>query len=826
MYETKDKMFKKSVVSWLVCASMAIFTSVAATPVLAQDETSLVLEEVIVTAQKRAQLLSDVPISVSVMTGDKIEKAAIRDLARLSEYVPGVFINPGPVNTSINIRGIGSGMNRSFEQSVGMYIDGIYMGRGRQFRAPFLDVERVEILRGPQGILFGRNTIAGAINITTRSPEVGGETEGFVSAKYEPEYDTRVFTGAVSVPLGERFAMRVAGKLAKSDGFITNVPSDSPAIQPDDKLLRVTLVGDPTEKLNINFKYSHSQYETTGTALTPAVFKLIIDPNSPLAPLAFGLSAMLQPDLLDPDRDPFNSYIEPFPALGQSGPEGTNTKTDNVSLTLNYQLDSGAVFTSVTGYSKFDAIDSQDVDFLPIRLLTRYDDRQFDQISQEFRFVSSGGEKLDYIVGLYADQQDLEFSGQIALDGSLGGLTNIVPGVPSIFFPLPFKEISRNNSGYKMDAESFAVFGEATYNVTDAVRISVGGRFSRESKDVRKTMFLGSDVTSAGAPSGLQTPSDDPYLAFVWNGPPFYTFTHDVTGHRSNNHFDPSVKAQWDVSEDHMLYASYSHGFKSGGFNSSDDLNPTILAEDGSIVGFEYDDETADSIEIGLKSSLADGRARLNLAVFNTKYDNLQVSTFQGTTFSVSNAAAAKVKGVEADFQWRATEFITLNGAVSYLDFGFTDYATAGCTAAQIAAFNIDVIANPGNHGPNDRCQQDLSGRTNAFAPEWSGSLGANYYKRISNKLALNVDLDMNFRSEVYIDYDLDEDAKQDAFSKFNARIAIESSDGVWWVAAFGLNLTDEVTYGFSVDTPLVTGSHSAVINPGRIIGLEAGYRF
>ena len=169
---------------------------------------------------------------------------------------------------------------------------------------------------------------------------------------------------------------------------------------------------------------------------------------------------------------------------------------------------------------------------------------------------------------------------------------------------------------------------------------------------------------------------------------------------------------------------------------------------------------------------------------------------------------------------------MTLNGAISYLDFGFTDYATAGCTAAQIAAFNTDVIANPGNYGPDDRCLQDLSGRPNAFAPKWSGSLGANYYKEISAKLALNVDLDMNFRSEVYTDYDLDEDALQDAYTKFNARVAIENSDGVWWVAVFGLNLTDEVTYGFSVDTPLVTGAHSGVINPGRIIGLEAGYRF
>ncbi|MCW8833113.1 MAG: TonB-dependent receptor [Colwellia sp.] len=242
----------------------------------ATKENDLKLEVIQVTAQKRSQSLKEVPISVSAVSGADIENGQISDLTDLVEFVPGVHISKGPTNTSVNIRGIGSGFNRSFEQSVGMYIDDIYMGRARQFRAPFLDIERVEILRGPQGLLFGKNTIAGAINIVTKSPDVDEDLNGFINLRYEPKYGTSDISGAATIPLSDELAVRVAGKVSSSDGFIVN-QMDGVNSALDDKLVRATFVWEPTASLSANLKLSHSTFEIEGAALTPRVFKIIDD---------------------------------------------------------------------------------------------------------------------------------------------------------------------------------------------------------------------------------------------------------------------------------------------------------------------------------------------------------------------------------------------------------------------------------------------------------------------------------------------------------------------------------------------------------------------
>ena len=775
-------------------------------------QSSLALEEIIVTAQKRAESLSDVPISVSAISGQKIQDGGIEDLSDLSEFVPGVHISRGAVNTTINIRGIGSGNNRSFEQSVAMYVDGIYMGRGRQYRSPFLDIERVEVLRGPQGILFGKNAIAGAINITSKSPTVGDELNGFITARLEPEDETTDISAAVTIPLSDNFAMRLAGGVSKSDGYITNQVDGNSAFQPEDQLARATLVWNASEKLDATLKLSHAEFETSGSALTPKEFSIIDDPKAPLDTVAFAFVGIAQPNFSN--ADPHDGYIDIGSPIGRNGPEGTDTSTDNLGLTLNYQLDNEFTLTSVTGYSEYDAIDSQDVDFLPIRFISRFDDRQFDQFSQEFRIASPGDQKVDFIAGVYYETQDLQIDGQVGIDSSFGGLTNSVLGIPSLFLPLlgplyellPTVEISRNNF-YALDTESFAAFGELTYNINDELRVAVGARFSSEEKKVNKSLSLSSDVTG-----GLSQPSSNPILAALWNGA-FNTVAHNLSDERKTDHFDPSIKVSWDYSDQGMAYASYSQGFKSGGFNSSDDLP---IDADGNAINFEYNDEEAQALEVGIKTDLAGGAARLNVAAFLTKYDDLQVATFQGTNFTVSNAAEAEIKGVEVDLTWRVTEALTLAGAVAYLDFEFDRYDTAGCTSAQIAAVPVG--------GPV--CVQDLSGRTNAYAPEWSGNFNANYITDISDSLVLNIDLDANFKSEMFLDFDLDPLSEQGSFVKINARIAIENADNTWSLAAFGHNLTDEITFGYSVDTPLVTGSQSAVPTDGRVFGIEVGYRF
>ena len=225
------------------------------------------LEEVIVTAQKRAESLQDVPISVSAIQGEKIQDAGIPNMAALADYVPNLHIADAPVNTNIYMRGVGSGNNQGFEQSVGMYIDGVYMGRGRQYRAAFLDVERVEVLRGPQGTLFGRNTVAGAVNITTASARAGDELEGEIMASAE-SFDGRVVEGFVGSGIGDTMGIRLAAKYRETDGFADNTFNGNPVGEIEELSWRLSLNWQPTDDLNINFKYSQSDYERIGSATT------------------------------------------------------------------------------------------------------------------------------------------------------------------------------------------------------------------------------------------------------------------------------------------------------------------------------------------------------------------------------------------------------------------------------------------------------------------------------------------------------------------------------------------------------------------------------
>jgi outer membrane receptor for ferrienterochelin and colicin len=225
------------------------------------------LEEIIVTAQKRAESLQDVPISVSAIQGEKIQDAGIPNMAALADYVPNLHIADAPVNTNIYMRGVGSGNNQGFEQSVGMYIDGVYMGRGRQYRAGFLDVERVEVLRGPQGTLFGRNTVAGAVNITSASARAGDELTGQVMASAE-SFDGRVLEGFVGGGVTDTLGVRLAMKYRETDGFADNTFLGRPEGSIEELSWRLSLNWQPTDDLNVNFKYTKSDYERIGASTT------------------------------------------------------------------------------------------------------------------------------------------------------------------------------------------------------------------------------------------------------------------------------------------------------------------------------------------------------------------------------------------------------------------------------------------------------------------------------------------------------------------------------------------------------------------------------
>ncbi len=468
------------------------------------------LEEVVVTAQKREQSLQDVPISVSVTSGERLDQFSITGLEELSASVPNVTIAENATQDSVTIRGIGSGANQGFEQSVGTFIDGVYFGRGRSSRSPFLDIERVEILKGPQGVLFGKNTIAGALNITTRKPTQ--EFEGSVEAQYFEGDDSYGVTGMLSGPLTDRIAGRAVFKYSNADGFIDNraIGKDDPEIE--EQLVRLALSFDVTERLSLDLKGEWSSYDVDGRQLQMreggpfrALFESV-DPN--------------YEQRLDFKRSTNN------PVFGR---DFDDTDAANLTATLRYDMDFATLvsITAYTGYEYDNNIPASWVANLDTAA-KRYSEEQR-QFSQEFRLEASG-ERIDYVLGLFYQSEEIDHLQYFDFDTAQA----IADG-----FPLP-PFVGRQTFDLTQDTDSLAAFGQVTWHVSDRLHLTAGLRYTDDQKDIDYSQM------TAGA---LPFPS------------------YQLRDSRDDSDTTPSFNLQYDIWDDGMVYLSYSEGFKSGGFD-------------------------------------------------------------------------------------------------------------------------------------------------------------------------------------------------------------------------------------------------------------------
>jgi len=753
---------------------------------------NLAIEEVVVTAQKRAESIQDVPLSVTAMSGEKIEKAGIGDLSELSSYVPNLNIAEGAINTNIYMRGMGSGINRAFEQSVGMFIDGIYMGRGRQFRSPFLDLERAEVLRGPQGILFGKNTIAGTLNLATAKPQVGEPLSGHATLEYEPEYHTQTVSGVLSGSVSDQLALRLAVKDSSSDGYVENTLLDRDEAATDEQIARLTFTWEPTNDLTVSGKLEHDTFDSTGTSVQVTHFE-------PLDPLAGFMAAVIP--TIDPNFDTeADDHKSTDTALA---PDTRETEVDNAAITVEYGLGEHTL-TFVSGYSAYESLDLQDVDFGPVSFLATNDDHDYSQWSQEIRLTSPGGETFDYITGLYWQKSDFDanfwshadistidpvlqavYATTGAVDPSQPvGLTN--PSLIDVgLVPTPFTR----DTQFEQDVETWSAFFQGTWSVTDTVRLILGARYTHETKEVSRNsgIYRFQDRTTLG---GMQESVMATALRVNVTLPQF-------ADERTEKQLTPSIKVQWDFNEDIMLYASAEKGFKGGGFNAN---------ADATLANQEFEEESALGLEMGMKSTLLGGQAQLNAALFRTNYEDLQVTTWNGFGFEVGNAAESITQGLEVDGQIRLTEGLTVGGAIAYLDAYYKNFDTAPCPAPVIATGTVVC---------------DLSDQTTTYAPEWSGSLYADYFTPIGEHLELRAGVDINYSDEFYYDSDLDENTKQDSYYKVNARVALADVDDRWEVALVGKNLNDETTISYGLDMPLVAGGVVGYVDAPREIAIQ-----
>ena len=853
------------------------------------------LEEVVVTAQKRSESLQDVPISVTAISGELIQNASIRSFSELGAYVPNFSVSENAVNTIITMRGISIGANQSFEQSVGMFVDGVHYGRSRQARLGLFDLEQVEVLRGPQGILFGKNTLAGAVNIRTAAPRVGEGLTGRIAASFEND-NGEYFEGHIGTSLTDNLAVRLAVMDRSIDGYNDNTaPNAANPNMPatDETIARIGIQFEPSESTTVGIRYTYADFLRTGSTGTVTKFGPTLVNGVPTVPASnaamYAVMGFAYPGFQESITDAYRDGLSIGGAevFGGSSErlDGTDTQNQEFSLNIEHEFDNGMTLNLVTGLSEYEFEDGIDADFLPVEFIGRSDNQKYTQFSQEIRLASDLDGSFSWVAGANFIDSKQEIDRMVSVDGTFGqpGITSLITGgLPTILAYSPaqlagiepalglppgslpvgvegltmWSQVGRL-SRWQQETESWAVFLQGTFNITDNLSITAGVRYTEEDKSADAQTWLNSTA------QGLATKTPDPLVGLVTAGDVgnflqhslqgafFDSYSHHFIEDRSTDQTIPAVSINWNVSDDHLLYASYSEGFKSGGFNAVDDQNPVFVAvptaecpdqacrtQPGT--GFEYDDETAWSFEVGGKHTFLDGRMRFNWAYYNSEYEDQQVSTFVGLGFVVTNAASTEIQGFEFDAAFQATEKLRLNLAFGTVDGEYGTFEGAGCTAqqqAEMAALGALTPNSPvtsvtvdgrtcsqrflGNGVPSGQAQ-DLSGVA-IGAAEWSGSFGAQYIQPVGSMVWFT-ELDVNFTDDYFMTGDLDSNDVQEGYEFVNLRTGLRGDN--WMLMVYGRNITDELVASGAADVPLARGSHFQYRARGQVWGIQAAWEF
>ncbi|WP_375195385.1 TonB-dependent receptor [Sphingobium sp.] len=708
----------------LAGASMAAMIAPTRAQAAPSADEAPAVQEIIVTAQKRAQNLQDVPISMAVVGGDMLTANGIQDFNELDQYVPNFYVQNSPGNNAFYIRGIGSAPgNLAVEQTVGLFVDGIYGGHARQFQAPFLDVERIEVLRGPQGALVGKNTSAGAISIVSARP-----TRNFM-ARVDASGEFAVGGGnvqaVVSGPLGSALAGRLAVRYEKSDGYTHNLILGGNETRKKSFYARGTLLYDAGQGLEIIAKLEGGKVDLTGNAVERL--------NS---------SA-------DPDRERSTGG---FP--GFVGRDFDNSDSMNAAVTANIDI-GDHVLTSVTGYSRYKFDKRLDSDFGPLPILGTAFAEDYDQISQELRIASPTDGALEYIAGVYFHDSDYHLTGDSRIKtGPYDGGS--------------FRQFDQDN-------RVWSAFGQLTYKFSNQLRLVGSLRYTYDHKKAEQERAN----TGRVLPTWLATP---------------------LSGRRTEKEWDPSVSIQWEPGRQAMVYLSYGQGSKSGGFVGAQ--STTTPAQ------FQIDPERSETYEVGAKLSLLDRRAFFNVALFRTRFKDLQVSSYDAVSsaFITTNAGQATSKGVEADLNFRLTDAIKLTGSLAYLDAKYDDFPGAPCF------YTVPTCNAALNNAGGQRLPR---------SPKWSGAFNIDLNQPLSGRLNLLANAGVNFRSRAFLEDSYNPVAAQKGYAKFDARIGVRGDEGQWEVAVIGKNLTDKTTASHAFTTPFASSIISKFFDPPRTIAAQ-----
>lgn len=672
---------------------------------LAQERATL--EEVVVTAQRRDQSLQDVPIAITALSGEEMRVADINDLSGISVRTPGFSMgsfNKG--QPQLFIRGIGSNADGAgSDVSVVTFLDDVYIGRAAGQVFDLFDLERVEVLRGPQGTLFGKNAIGGAVSLTTSKPDdtFYGRAEATLG-----NYDAMVIRGLVSGPLGDNVFGKISANVRQRDGYVESVVTGGEMSNQDNWGMRGALRFTPTDDLELQLIADYSESDEAGNG------RVLIGPGVLL-------------DIAEGAGFQTGSFSKTF--ADNTGIQ--ETEIGGLSFRADWQLGNGTL-TSITAYrtSKYVMSDdipawSLDIAGAPLDADT-WIDEDAEQLSQEFRFASSSfNDRLQWVAGLYYFNEEVERQedAQVFVAATAGT-------------PLGISRSFQDNT-----TDSYSIFGDFTYDLTDALSLTLGARYTYEEKDIRQVGETPLVV--------VHTISED----------------YDVRDTESWSAFNPRAVLNYRFTDSVMAYASYASGFKSGGYAG------TAATEVSARTPF--DQEEADAFEVGLKGDLFDDRLRLNVAVFSTDYTDLQVlvrkEAFPGDPLGIvvtENAADATSQGIEVEFTAVLGAGFQLSGNYAYLDATYDEY------------LEPNGIDNAGNRLRN--------------APENAYTLVGTYETELGNGGMINARLEYIYSDERFQDPREESGAAIPDYSLSNLNLMYTSPGGQYQVSGWVRNMFDE----------------------------------
>lgn len=784
----KNRLMSASVIA--LAASM-VFQGVSAQSTdLDSDDPANALDTVVVTAQKVEENIQDVPISVLALSGDQLSDRLVDSLERLQYLTPGLIFSSG-INarqSAMTIRGVGVGVfNIGVEASVALSIDGVTMGRLGAGIFDFSDIERVEVLRGPQGTLFGKNASGGVISIITKKP-----TDEFLAESnivYGSYNELNLF-GAVSGPITDRVSARLSAYRNTRDGFIDNVNPDAP----QDKLADRNEFG---FRGKVNVKISDDidlllSGDYAKRDNTPG--GLVYRQASPDRPDA-GLLPFLGPGA-------FNAIgLESIAASVTPGPENTQVASDGIWEAQSEVFGFGAEFTapilghdfvSITSWRQWDTFSNEDADLIPQPfLLINSGALEQNQFSQEFRLTSPRDQKLTYTVGGFVFFQQIDqFNRQVGTAGL--NLRSLFPGVLPVLLPDPLLTGTDFTSDFK--ELNYAIFGQGEYALTPKLSVLGGVRVLRSELEAGQSF----EQTPASVSPFIIAP-------FVFNT------LADEAVETENNDTAVTWRAglKYEINDRFNIFATATQGYKSAALVTGENLTS---AEGGAQLPVARPEKPL-QFEAGLRFRGWDNRLIANVTGFHTTIEDLQAQSLvvgpdNTLIILLSNAPEAVSKGVEADITLMPVDGLTLSTAMSYNDAKFTDFERAPCYELQSEAQGcVEVPVDPSDPGNTEvNLAQDLSDGVLPNAPEWVVNGLARYDFELSPDVDAFVQGGVQFRSDTMSLVTNDPQSVIDSYTLFDAQIGVNFLDGKGSFVLYGRNLTDKSFPAVIVPMPFDTG--------------------